>query len=91
MKNTLVLLSGLLFAQAAMANDGTITFNGAIAEPACTTQTNRHQTAMRCSQNGIEKMRQVKFSQHLQTLPFHLGSVSVKSHGNISAIQITYR
>lgn len=91
MKNTLVLLSGLLFAQAVMANGAIITFNGAIAEPACTTQTSRHHAAMRCSQNGIEKIRQVKFSQHPQMLPFQLGSVSVKSHGNINAIQITYR
>ncbi|EJL89939.1 hypothetical protein [Pantoea sp. GM01] len=91
MKKVLVLMSGLLFAQASVADGGTINFIGAITEPACTTRTYSHQTVMQCSQNGREKAREIKLNAQPQTLPFQLGDVSVKSSGNIKSIQVVYR
>lgn len=91
MKKAFVLLSGLLFAQAVLAEGGTVTFTGAIVEPACTTMTSRQHAAVQCSQNGLDKVRQIRFNKQQQTLPFQLGDVSVKSSGNIKAVQVIYR
>ncbi|MBD9644174.1 MULTISPECIES: hypothetical protein [Pantoea] len=91
MKTAFVLFSGLLFAQAVLAEGGTVSFTGAIVEPACTTTTNSQHAAVQCSQNGVDKVRQIRFNKQQQTLPFQLGNVSVQSSGHIKAVEVIYR
>lgn len=91
MGKVLVLLSGLMMLQTAMAADGTISFSGAIVEPSCTTATQLQGTSVTCTREGVDKVRTIALNQSQQALPYQLGTVRVKSVNNLKIIEVTYK
>ncbi|EJL86415.1 hypothetical protein HS962_21075 [Pantoea sp. BIGb0393] len=91
MLKILVVLSGLVMLQTAMAEGGTINFSGAIVEPACTTSTLLQRTSVTCNREGINKVRTIAFNRQTQTLPYQLGTVIVKTVNNFKIIEVTYK
>lgn len=91
MCKVLVLLAGLMLLQPAMAESGTIYFSGAIVEPACKATTQQQGTSVTCTRQGVDKVRTIALNQSQQTLPYQLGTVSVKSVNNLKIIEVTYK
>jgi type 1 fimbria pilin len=90
MRKVLVLLSGIMMLQTAMAAGGTLHFSGAIVEPACSISTQPQRSSVTCNREGMDKVRQIALIQQQQTLPYQLGTVSVKTVNNLKTIDVTY-